>query len=211
MQKQQTKSNDKNNNHNQIKKMGLRDTIQARREAREEDDGPKTYAMKEKVLLSIGDDFKIKEVSRRHGLGDTAYVAKNKVLRLRETFNLQNADGDTLYQIQERKMRVRDAMAIEDADGEKVAEIKKKVIGIVRDNFVVKVRGETNWHIKGSILEHDFTIEEDGNEIVTIHKNWITPVPGREDCYFIEINEGVDEGLALCVCVALESLSGEED
>ncbi|CAB9511034.1 Pfam:DUF567 [Seminavis robusta] len=194
--------------------MGIRDRMQARQERRqeerreeeEEDDGPKTYAMREKLLLDIGDDFNINQMHRRRGMGEAAFIANNKVLRLRETFNLQTPDRETLYQIQERKMRARDAMAIEDSDGHKVAEIKKKVIGLVRDNFVVKVRGDTNWVIHGSILEHDFTILEDGEEIVSVHKNWISPV---RDCYFIDINEGVDEGLALCVCIALESMTEE--
>lgn len=193
--------------------MGLRDRMQARREERreerrgeeeEDDDGPKTFAMKEKLLLDIGDDFKINRMHRRRGMGEAAYIANNKVLRLRETFNLQNTDGDTLYQIQERKMRARDAMAIEDAEGDKVAEIKKKFIGVLRDNFVVRIRDETDWHIHGSVLEHDFTIKENGEEIVSVHKNWIAPV---RDCYFIDISEGVDEGLALSVCVALESMT----
>ncbi|CAB9507693.1 Pfam:DUF567 [Seminavis robusta] len=156
--------------------MGIRDRMQARQERRherreerngeeEEDEGPKTYAMREKLLLDIGDDFNINRMHRRRGCGEAAFIANNKVLRLRETFNLQTSDRETLYQIQERKMRARDATAVEDADVHKVAEIKKKVVGLVRDNFVVKVRGDTNWVINGSILEHDFTILEDDREI----------------------------------------------
>ena len=185
---------------------------QERREERRErrnsdsdsdDDGPKTYAMKEKLLLDIGDDFKINRMHRKRGKGKTAFIANNKVMRLRETFELQTTDRETLYQIQERKMRARESMTIEDNDGHKVAEIKKKAIGVVRDNFVVKVRGDTNWQIHGSILEHEYTIKENGREIMNVHKKWIAPV---QDCYFIDISEGVDEGLALCVCIALESM-----
>ena len=36
-------------------------------------------------------------------------------------------------------------MAIEDSNGDKVAELKKRVIGVVRDNFVVKIRGDRDW------------------------------------------------------------------
>ena len=93
-------------------KMGIRDRMQARQERRqerrnsgsdsEEEDGPKTYAMKEKLLLNIGDDFYINKMSRRRGKGKPAFIANNKVMRLRETFYLQTRDRDTLYQIQER-------------------------------------------------------------------------------------------------------------
>ena len=172
-------------------------------EYEEEEEGPKCYAMREK-LISIGDSFNINRMSRRRGRGTPAYIANNKVLRLRETFEIQTLDRDTLYQIQERKMRVRDSMAIEDANGDKVAEIKKRAVGIIRDNFVLKIRGEKNWQIHGTILEHDFTINEGGDTIATVHKNWIAPI---RDTYFVDIAEGVDEGLVLCVVTALEAMS----
>lgn len=36
-------------------------------------------------------------------------------------------------------------MAIEDSDGNKVAELKKRIVGVVRDNYVVKIRGDRDW------------------------------------------------------------------
>ena len=170
----------------------------------EDDDGPKTFAMRDK-MLSFGSDFTINQMSRRRGRGKPAYYANNKVLRMRETFNLQERrGGKTLYQIQERKLRVRDSMAIEDEDGNKIAEIKKRAIGVVRDNFVVKVRGDDNWQVHGSILNHAFTINENGREIVKVHKKWIAPV---RDCYFIDIHGTDDVALALMVVIGLEAMS----
>merc|ERR1711865_1096395 len=81
---------------------------------------------------TFGDDFVIEKMSRRGARhGKKEFYCDNKVLRLRETFNLREFHGSrkTLYQIQDRKMRLRDSMAIEDGDGRKVAEIKKKVMG----------------------------------------------------------------------------------
>lgn len=68
------------------------------------------------------------------------------MVRVRKTFNLRKSrSGSTLYQIQERLARVRDSMAIEDSDGNKVAELKKRIVGVVRDNYVVKIRGDRDW------------------------------------------------------------------
>ena len=167
-------------------------------------DGPQTFAMREK-LLTFGDDFTINKMSRRRGRGKPAYYANNKVLRMRETFNLQTSrGGETLYTIQERKARLRDSMAIEDDRGHKIAEIKKRSIGVVRDNFVVKVRGEDNWQVHGSILEHNFTIKENGREIVKVHKKWVAPI---KDCYFIDIHGTDDVALALMIVIGLESMT----
>ena len=46
-------------------------------------------------------------------------------------------------------------MAIEDENGQKIAEIKKRVVGVVRDNFVIKITDEMGlWqlHLMRSIL-----------------------------------------------------------
>eukprot|EP01083_Nonionella_stella_P186626 683738_1 len=163
----------------------LADRRQARREDRherreerrssddeDEDDfsGPASYVMRSKIL-AFGNDFEIKKASRRHGgrLGPAAFYVDNKVVRIRSTFNLcASRRGEVLYQIQERKMRIRDSMSIEDGSGEKIAEIKKRAVGLVRDNFVVKIRGERNWQVHGSILEHNFNIKEGGRSIVTV-------------------------------------------
>jgi len=170
----------------------------------DDDDGPQTFAMREK-LLTFGNDFTINKMSRRRGKGKPAFYCDNKVIRVRETFNLKSSrGGKTLYSIQEKKARVRDSMKIEDADGKDIAEIKKRSVGVVRDNFVVKVRGDDNWQVHGSILEHNFTITEHGKEIVKVHKKWVAPV---KDCYFIDIHGTDDVALAMMVVIGLESLT----
>jgi len=172
----------------------------------EDEGGPVTFAMREK-LLTFGDDFTINKMSRRRGKGKPTFYCDNKIVRIRETFNMREfRTRKTLYSIQERKLRLRDSMAIEDGDGEKIAEIKKRAVGVVRDNFVVKIRGEENWQVHGNILEHAFTINEGGTEIVKVHKKWIAPI---KDCYFIDIHGTDDVALALMVVIGLESLTDE--
>ncbi|KAL3903998.1 MAG: hypothetical protein SGILL_010234 [Bacillariaceae sp.] len=161
-------------------------------------------------LMAFGDDFEIKKANRRQGgrIGRCAFYVDNKVVRVRETFNIRESPrGDVIYQVQERKMRVRDSMAIEDANDHKVAEIKKRAVGIVRDNFVVKVKGDRDWQVHGSILEHKYTIKEGGKSICTVHKNWVAPI---KDAYFIDIDEDCDDNaLAVMVVVALDEMASD--
>jgi len=170
----------------------------------DDESGAKVYAMREKLLTIIADDFTIKKVRRgRRGRGKSAYICKNKVMRVRETFELQSLDGDTMYQIQERKAAIRDTMKIEDGDGETVARIKKRLVGPLRDHYHVDIKGEKDWEITGSILEHDYTIKEGGEVVATIHDKWIAPV---QDTYFIDVAEGQDHALVLCCAIALDSI-----
>ena len=168
--------------------------------------GPETYAMREK-LMAFGNDFTIEKMDegKCRGKGEPAYYVDNKIVRVRETFNIKTSrSGKVLYQVQERKLRVRDCMAIEDENGRKVAEIKKRVVGVVRDNFVIKVKGDTNWQCHGSILEHDFTIKENGKLVAKVHKKWITPIKDR---YFIDVVDSKDAALVLMVAIGLEEMS----
>jgi len=172
----------------------------------EDDSGPRVYAMREKLLHIIKDDFTIKRMvkgRRRLERGKKAFKCENKVIHLRDTFELQSLGGDTLYQIKERKLRIRETMKIEDSKGDKIAEIKKREFGVVKDHYVVQIKGERNWEIHGSILKHDYTIREGGRIIATIHDKWIAPI---QDCYFIDIDDGEDTPLALCVCIALDCI-----
>ena len=55
-------------------------------------DGNNTFVMREK-LLTFGKDFEIKEASHRRGghTGETKFYVDNKVLRVRETFNIRSS------------------------------------------------------------------------------------------------------------------------
>ncbi|KAL9179274.1 hypothetical protein ACHAXT_008564 [Thalassiosira profunda] len=180
---------------------------QERRENRQERREERQHSRRCSSKASISSSKHSKASHRRGGrIGHTAFYVDNKVARARTTINLRESRrGDVLFQIQERKLRARDAMAIEDGDGRKVAEIKKRAVGVVRENFVVKVRGDTNWQIHGSILDHKFTVKEGGKTIVEVHKNWATPL---KDAYFIEIDEECDDpALALMVVIGLEDMA----
>ncbi|KAL3922236.1 MAG: hypothetical protein SGARI_006498 [Bacillariaceae sp.] len=164
--------------------------------------------MREK-LLTFGKDFAIEKMDegnhRRHAQGEPAFYVDNEVVRVRETFNIRSSKrGPVVYQVQERMMRVRDSMAIEDESGQKVAEVKKRAVGVVRDNFVIKVRGDRNWQCHGSILEHDFAIKEGGQVVAKVHKKWVSPIKDR---YFIDIEDSEDAALVLMVAVALDEMA----
>jgi hypothetical protein len=50
-------------------------------------------------------------------------------------------------------------------------------------------------------------IKEGGKTIVTVHKNWATPI---KDAYFIDIDEDCDDtALALMVVIGLEHMTND--
>jgi uncharacterized protein YxjI len=168
--------------------MGLRDRIRG--------DAPDVhrYQLREK-LLSIGDDYWIENEA-----GQRAFKVDGKAVRLRDTFVLEDASGREVAKIQERVLRVRDTMKIERAAGD--ATVRKALIGI-RDRFKIEVDGGADLNAHGNILDHEYTIECDGDEVASVSKKWFR----LRDTYGVEIQPGQDDALILAITVCVDALT----
>ena len=168
--------------------MGLRDRIRG--------DAPDVhrYQMREK-LLSIGDDYWIENES-----GERAFKVDGKAVRMRDTFVLEDAAGQEVAKIQERKLSIRDTMKIERAGGD--ATVRKALIGI-RDRFKIEVDGGADLNAHGNILDHEYEIERDGDEVASVSKKWFRV----RDTYGVEIQPGQDDALILAITVCVDALT----
>jgi uncharacterized protein YxjI len=174
--------------------MGLRDRVQERRG----DSDELRYQMREK-MFAIGDDYWI-ETSR----GDRAFKVDGKALRVRQTLIIEDRDGQELYKIQERVARVRDTMAIERGD-DTVATVKRALVSPLRDRFSIDVKDGDDLEAKGNIVDHEYEIERDGDEVAEVSKRWFRV----RDTYGVEISPDVDSGLILAVTVCIDQMSHE--
>lgn len=108
---------------------------------------------------------------------------------------------------------------IKNMDGEELATLKQKLVSL-RPKFLVFVNGEQtaaivkkfalfgskyliegpNWQVKGSIMGHDYIISAGSEEIVKLHKAWLS----WGDSYELDISDSADETLALAVVLAID-------
>jgi uncharacterized protein YxjI len=170
--------------------MGLRDRVR-----RDTGSGLRRYQMRAK-LLSIGDDYWIENES-----GERAFKVDGKAVRVRDTFVLRDATGDEVVKIQERKLRVRDTMEIEREAGN--ATVHKALIG-VRDRFKIDVEGGPAMTAHGNLLDHEYTIEADGNDVASVSKKWFRV----RDSYGVEVQPGQDDALILAITVCVDAMTG---
>jgi uncharacterized protein YxjI len=148
-------------------------------------------------LFSIGDDFWIENDD-----GDRAFKVDGKALRLRKTLVLEDTAGTELFTVQEKKLHVRDTMEIE-RGGQRVAMIQKALISPLRDRFSIEVEGGDDMEAKGNIVDHEYKIERDGNNIAEVSKRWFRV----RDTYGIEIAPGQDDALILAVTVCIDQMT----
>ncbi|MDX6744161.1 LURP-one-related/scramblase family protein [Actinocorallia sp. A-T 12471] len=154
-----------------------------------------TYQMQQR-MLSFGDDFWIE-----NGLGQRAYRVNGKVFRLRKTFTLEDAEGNELLRVRSKVLRVRSSFTVERA-GTTVATLHKGMFGF-RDRFTVKVADGADLKARGNILDHDYVITRDGEDIARVSKQWIR----ARDTYGVAVTKGEDVPLLLAIVVCVDALS----
>lgn len=154
------------------------------------------YRMQEK-LFAIGDDFWIENEG-----GERAFKVNGKVLRIRDTLALESPNGQELYSIQQKMLHVRDTMEIE-RGGRKVATVKKALVTPLRDRFSIDVEDGEDMEAKGNIVDHEYKIERDGDEIAEVSRRWFR----LRDTYGVEIAPGQDDALILATVVCIDQMT----
>jgi uncharacterized protein YxjI len=147
-------------------------------------------------MFSIGDDYWIETVE-----GERAFKVNGKALRIRDTFVIESRSGEELFTIQEKKLSVRDKMEIE-RDGKTVATIKKALISPLRERYSISVEDGPDLEAKGNIVDHEFEIKRDGDQVAEVSKRWFR----MRDTYGIEVASGEDDALILACTVCIDQM-----
>ena len=154
------------------------------------------YRMQEK-LVAIGDDFWIENEA-----GQRALKVNGKAIRVRDTLLLETPNGDELYSIQTKMLHLRDTMNIE-RGGRKVASVKKAMISPLRDRFSIDVEDGDDMEAKGNIVDHEYKIERDGNQVAEVSRRWFRV----RDSYGVEIAPDQDDALLLAITVCIDQMT----
>ena len=158
------------------------------------------YKMRQK-LISLGEDFTIEDAA-----GNPAYEVDGKVLTLRETFELKDLQGNVVATIRGKLLSIRSKMEIYRND-DKAATITKALFAPLREKFTVDLADGGEIEVKGSILDHEYTLRRDDAVIGQVSKRWFT----FTDTYGIDVAEGEDDALVLSIAVALDEMAHDKD
>ena len=158
------------------------------------------YAVREK-LFSIGDDFWITDEA-----GDNAFLVDGKVLRLRQTLEIQDPDGRVLVTVRKKLIALHESMEIEE-DGALVATVRKALISPLRHRSAVELADGSHLDVTGSILDKEFEITAGGEVLARISRAWFR----IRDTYGVEVAPGQDDVLFLAIAVALDRIQHDDD
>ena len=168
-----------------------------RRQQRHFDAAATRYKMRQR-MFSIGDDYVIE-----NDRGERVFRLDGKALRIRKTILFEDMDGHELCKIQERMLHIRDTMEIEGPDGNRIAMVHKAMITPLRERWIANLEDGPDLHTKGNIVDHEYTIERDGDKIAEVSKRWFRV----RDTYGVEVFPGENDVLILAVTAVIDTMA----
>ena len=168
-----------------------------RHEQREERREARRYQMRQR-MISIGDDYVIE-----NDHGERVFKLDGKALRLRKTILFEDMDGHELCKIQGRMLHIKDSMEIEDPSGHRMALVKKAMITPLRERWAVKVEDGPDLRAQGNVVDHEYTIERDGERVAEVSKRWFR----IRDTYGVEIAPGENDVLVLATVAVIDTMA----
>ncbi|GAA4136102.1 hypothetical protein G3I30_10945 [Actinospica acidiphila] len=153
-------------------------------------------------ILGIGDDYWIED-----DRGTKVFLVDGKAMRLRDTFELKDAEGRVLIDIRQKMFALRDTMVIE-RGGEPLATVRRKRLSLLRNHYRVSLAdGGTELDVSGRILDREFAVEYDGELLAVISRRMLS----LRDTYGVDIvRDDADPALLIAVAVCVIHLAEKE-
>jgi uncharacterized protein YxjI len=158
------------------------------------------YLIRER-FLDFGDDFDITDES-----GNPVYHVDGKVLSLRDRLVIEDTAGREVASVHRQLVALRRTYTIS-IGGDKAAEMRKKLFSPFVDKYTIDVPGPHDLTMRGNLLDHEYTVERDGDEVASVSKKWFSV----RDTYAVRIAEGENDLLVLAAVLALDLAQAAEE
>ena len=147
--------------------------------------------IKQKVF-SWGDKFRIYDEYE-----NDLYYVEGEVFTFGKKLHLSDPSGNELAFIHQKVWSFLPKYFIS-RNGTDVAQVIKEFT-FFRQEYTVDGLG---WTVKGNFWAHEYEITGNGQTVATISKHWFT----WGDTYEIDIADGIDEVMALCVVLIIDAV-----
>jgi uncharacterized protein YxjI len=159
------------------------------------------YVIRER-LFRLGEDSDITDEA-----GQLVLHVDGKVLSLHNRLILTDPARREAGQVHRKLAALRPVYQIT-LGGKDVAEVRKHLFTPFGERFTIDVHGAGGLEISGDLLDHEFTIERDGQTVATISKRWLSMTAS----YAVDVAPGEDDVLILASVLTLDlAIDAEHD
>jgi uncharacterized protein YxjI len=81
--------------------------------------------------------------------------------------------------------------------------VHKAMITPLRERWVVDREDGPDLRVQGNIVDHEYTIEQDGSKVAEVSKRWFRV----RDTYGVEVAPGENDVLILAVAAVLDNMA----
>lgn len=149
--------------------------------------------MKQKVF-SIGEKYHIYDEDQ-----NVIYHVKGQFFSIRNKMEMYQGDKH-LFHIERKLFRFLPEYTLFSPDGDILASIKKNFTLFGGKLTIHSVYGDMD--VNGQILQRDFQLFKDGEEMMTIHKKWIS----WGDTYEITIKDNQKEAFYVALVILIDAI-----
>jgi uncharacterized protein YxjI len=159
--------------------------------------GINRYVMRQRIM-AIGQDFFINDAS-----GQPKFKIDGKVRLVKESLKFRDMQGNLLYQLSEKVLRIRESFDILKPDGSLAAKVHNAIVDPLREKFTIEIPGGESMITRGKVIWAQYDIFRGNQQVAKISKqfSWI----GR-DQYVVDILPGQDDCLILAVTVVIDMM-----
>ena len=158
----------------------------------------KNYYMKQKVF-SFRDRYKVFDDDQ-----NTVYHCEGKFFSIsRKMKFIETASDTVLYNFRRKILSILAKYYLTDADGNGIAVVKRK-FSFPRSKIEIE-SNIANMTLEGDFFAHNFTLLENGVEVATVTKKWIS----WGDSYVINILDESKTGFLLAIIILIDSIFHE--
>ena len=161
--------------------------------------------IKQKVF-SIGAKFSVKDEA-----GNDRYFVEGEILTLGRKLHIYDINNSEVAFVRQKLLTFMPKFTVE-VGGEEVAEIVKQLT-LFKPKYYVGMgwldrKDVLQWidsyfiYVDGDLFSHDYVITSGNDEIVSIHKAWMS----WGDTYELDISDDTDEITALAVVLAIDTV-----
>jgi uncharacterized protein YxjI len=152
------------------------------------------YRIRQK-LFSIGEDYWVTD-----DRGARVYKVDGKLIRLRKSLVLEDADGHGVLTVHEPMLSWRDTMDIDSPQGMRIATVKKATLAPLRARWTVDTAGG-ELYVTGDVAGHEYRIERGGQTLAAVSAKWFEP----SDDYGVEVYPGAETTVMLAIAAVLDA------
>ncbi len=144
--------------------------------------------------FAFGDDFAVEDEDGRE-----AFFVDGRAFSWGKKLSVEAPRGHEVAFISQRLLAWGPTYEIT-RDGVLAAVVKKQLFTFFRARFAVDVAGPDDLEAVGDFLDHEYELIRGGAVVATVSKAWWS----WTDSYGIDVADGEDDVLALCVAVVID-------